>query len=627
MQPADASQHPAQPVDDPAAALTPESDRLGTHGDGDDVEYYDCDDGGPGSSDDPDNAAAAPAAVAAAADPLDGIRPALQATYWQQYLPILLHQRDQLLMEGRSCSLSCSSTAVAPCSEAHVDNSSGPCHTTHGRQHCPEVHEQQPVAHAQPHHSLSAAEQRSHAPPGPGSLPHSSGSPAVEAHSSAATDAAADDTLGPMLGSSSNASCSDRSFKVFHCSACSSLRWHERLLCPGGTQVWVYTQRGVHSVTLPVVTCLTCHQQQKVTPLHLACMPGTPAAWSAAPGSAWFCMLLLRHLDQSTDEQRRLATNSYVDTQYSMWEYSMQLMAIPPAAAVRLHQLPAGMALAQVPLSKDSMRRQLSAAAREMQFLLTRAATLPEQLPGWGTGPRHPCAACLPGRMHLSVDGCCKLQWFKRSGYSLDYKQPDNTRLFVGNAEHTSRIQQVDAELEQHLTPAAQQLRSSVLSASPAQLPADLAAVAAAAVAAGGNADVADGAGAQGGAGSNARARKRARRGTVADGRSGGAGGSSSSSSSMPAEAECSAFQADQVTAPSTKSQVIGQFYSRGRLYHMAATTSSSWWGHWCHCHRLTADHPVDLAWGAVPMACCAPCLVLYSATEACVGALPCCSG
>ena len=91
--------------------------------------------------------------------------------------------------------------------------------------------------------------------------------------------------------------------------------------------------------------------------------------------------------------------------------------------------------------SKDQLRKQLTDALREYQYLDTHVKSLPEALSGYPLGPEEPCGACAgyrvqEGQMHtLHFDWCFKLVLLRWRNASLQYPAPANHRAFVDNAE------------------------------------------------------------------------------------------------------------------------------------------------------------------------------------------------
>jgi hypothetical protein len=237
------------------------------------------------------------------------------------------------------------------------------------------------------------------------------------------------------------------------CPRCGAFTQHSAVDAHPGQPVYVCTLQAMHLLCFQPIRCSSCRYVQYLSPLVAGCMPGTANAMGANRKQGipvWFSMQLLRHADASELEQRRHSNYAYVAAMECVWRSSMQVAGLPANAAMQLPSLPDSLQRDALPLPSDTLRRQLAAALREWRYVDSRAITLQEQLPDYPTGPEHPCAACLPQQMQLSFDMCFKLTLLKRKGYTTDYLQPDNRRVFrLSNAELRQQLLAVDSTMQQ----------------------------------------------------------------------------------------------------------------------------------------------------------------------------------
>jgi hypothetical protein len=241
-------------------------------------------------------------------------------------------------------------------------------------------------------------------------------------------------------------------------------------------QVYLCTQLAMHRFQAPMLVCCSCGSPQQLRPLHIGCFPGRASASGLRPGRedvtpVWFSLDLLQHVDSSTYHKADMSTYSYVEARREGWLLSQQVDGLEDdeGGRVALHELPDSYMQRQLPLTADTLRRQLADAVREYQYAMAALVTLPEDITGWPTGKKRPCAACKSGRCHLSFDMIFKLEWLRRRKYNLSYKQPANSRRFISNSERSDLLEEVDVALQQQrqLTPMA----AAAAAAIPARLP------------------------------------------------------------------------------------------------------------------------------------------------------------
>jgi len=241
-------------------------------------------------------------------------------------------------------------------------------------------------------------------------------------------------------------------------------------------EVYLCTQLAMHRFKAPMLVCCGCGHPQQLRPLHISCFPGTASASGLRPGRAdvrpvWFSLDLVQDVDSSTYHKADLSTYSYVEARREGWLLSQQVMGLVEEEGgwVALHELPDTYMQLQLPLTADTLRRQLADAVREYQYAKAALVTLAEEIPGWPTGKKRPCAACKSCRCHLSFDMIFKLKWLRRGKYTLSYQQPANSRRFISNSERSALLEQVDEALQQQrqLTPVA----AAAAAAIPARLP------------------------------------------------------------------------------------------------------------------------------------------------------------
>jgi hypothetical protein len=313
------------------------------------------------------------------------------------------------------------------------------------------------------------------------------------------------------------------------CPHCHTFTQHTAVDTRPPRTVFLCSLLAIQLLQVPAVQCGSCQHVHHPSPLVLGCVPGTANALGTNKKQGlpvWFSMQLLQHADASEVEQRRHSNYGYVAALEHGWRTSMQAAALPADAATQLQGLPDGFASVELPLPLDTLRRQLAAALREWRYAHSRAITLPEQLPGYPTGPGQPCAACLPQELQLSYDMCFKLTLLGRKGYTTDYLQPDNSRVFqLSNAELQQQLAAVDSTMEQQqraLGPEA----AAALAAPVARVPY---LPAAAATQGGGAAAAAAGSGGSGHAASDA------------------------AEEAAACDAACSQFRADKLAAPASR--------------------------------------------------------------------------
>jgi hypothetical protein len=242
------------------------------------------------------------------------------------------------------------------------------------------------------------------------------------------------------------------------CSSCAQFTQHqpadEQRYTP--QEVYLCTQQAMHSYQAPMMACCSCGQRQRLRPLHVGCFPGCASASGHRAGRddvvpVWFSMDLLQHVDSSTYHKSDQSTYTYVQARQDGWLLSQQVSDLQERGdgSIALPVLPRSYQQQQLPLTADTLRRQLGAAVREYQYAMAQLVTLPEEIEGYPTGQQRPCAACTSGRCHLFYDMCFKLEWLKRKGFTISYQQPPSARRFVGNIRRSQLLEEIDGALQQ----------------------------------------------------------------------------------------------------------------------------------------------------------------------------------
>lgn len=214
-----------------------------------------------------------------------------------------------------------------------------------------------------------------------------------------------------------------------------------------GATVYVITLTACHAIQLPLLGCTTCNQRYYPHPLQLACLPGNTNAYHLQRSDQpllWFHLSLLEQLDSLQFHARLDGMYSITEALHDLWD-RLQPWGTPAeagqAAAGSSSLACSSAAAASGRPSKDTLRKQLTDALREYQYLDTHVKSLPEALSGWPLGPEEPCGACAgyraqEGQMHtLHFDCCFKLVLLRWRGASLQYPKPANRRVFMDNAD------------------------------------------------------------------------------------------------------------------------------------------------------------------------------------------------
>ena len=224
------------------------------------------------------------------------------------------------------------------------------------------------------------------------------------------------------------------------CPKCSATGGHSETGSQAGV-VLVATLAALHEIELRCLRCsnVECRFLFVVKPTQLACMPGSQNAWTLSRTSdikpLWFHMDLLSFLDSHHYHAKSSSLYSFVQVMEEQW-----LRAREMAHSLSSEDGQEGWQPQCLPVSMDTVRRQMGDALREYQHLLTMCDNSVETLglDNWPNNRHNPCSACDPKAMHVHFDLCFGLPMLRRA-YTLKYDQPPNTRLIVPN----SKVQQV----------------------------------------------------------------------------------------------------------------------------------------------------------------------------------------
>jgi hypothetical protein len=337
--------------------------------------------------------------------------------------------------------------------------------------------------------------------------------------------------------------------------------------------VHLCTQLAIHELQVWPVQCSHCQYVHRIGALEFGCLPGTADGFTKQQRGVrfvWFSSDLLQHLDRAIFVEGDQSIYKYVETRQAGWLSNQQVMdlQLPDdsllSAEAALPELPGSYKLQQLPVTADTLRRQLGDAVREYGRIRIVLETLPEQLPGYPHNPRVPCAACLPGEAHISFDMCFKLEQLKRKGFSLGGDDTADQRRFVSHAATIRTLAEIDGTMQQqhYLVPAA----AAAVSQIPARVP-DLCGASSAASEQGEEPRAGSAAG--GGSESTAAAAAAPQ----------AAGGGSSSSSARGAAGSGQEPPATDAPAPGAAATAAGADAAQGAAWACAGT-----------CSRFTAD-------------------------------------
>lgn len=204
-----------------------------------------------------------------------------------------------------------------------------------------------------------------------------------------------------------------------------------------GAKVLVATLTALHDIELRQLRCCSCKGLFMLKPTQVACIPGSMNAWTLSRLKTcgdvplrplWFHMDLLSFLDDHHYHAKSSSIYSFVQVLEAQWLRAQE--ACQGVEATGDGWQPT------LPLSMDTVRRQIADALREYQHLLTMCDNVSEtlQLDGWPNTKHNPCSACDPRAMHVHFDLCFGLPMLRRS-YAIEYQQPPNSRLVVANSE------------------------------------------------------------------------------------------------------------------------------------------------------------------------------------------------
>jgi hypothetical protein len=231
----------------------------------------------------------------------------------------------------------------------------------------------------------------------------------------------------------------------------------------GAATVVIVTFRSAHVVKLQRLACPQCKRYFMPTATQLNCIPGTANGFTLqrtfdiAP--VWFQLELLSFLDAIQYHTKSAAIYSFVQSLVQQWEQQLRYQEAEAFVGNSLQQ--AGSAAGEpspgtaarqpprLPVSVDTLQRNIGQALREYQFIMTRCETATERIDGWPLSARMPCAACVPGSIHVHYDMNFSLALRRRGKYGLDYQQPPNSRLFMKNADVLGFLDQLDKEQQQ----------------------------------------------------------------------------------------------------------------------------------------------------------------------------------
>jgi hypothetical protein len=228
------------------------------------------------------------------------------------------------------------------------------------------------------------------------------------------------------------------------CPSCSAAGGHAATGTRAGTAI-VATLSALHEVELRCLRCSnpSCKALFVIKPTQLACIPGSENAWTLRRTSdvkpLWFHIDLLSFLDSHHYHAKSSSVYSFVQVMEEQWLRAREMGHGLGTEAVQEE----GWQPPSLPVSMDTVRRQIGDALREYQHLLTMCDNVAETLglDGWPNSRHNPCSACDPKSMQVHFDLCFGLPMLRR-GYTLGYGQPPNARLIVPN----SKVQQVVQE-------------------------------------------------------------------------------------------------------------------------------------------------------------------------------------
>ena len=245
-----------------------------------------------------------------------------------------------------------------------------------------------------------------------------------------------------------------------------------------GATVLLGTLLGLHKIQLKPLRCSNedCSTTFLKRPTELACIPGSANGFTLKRTSdqtpLWFHLSLLSFVDSSMYHAKATSVYSVVQTLEGQWLQLLrdeellanmdgiqeQAAAAAAAAAAGEHGLeeaaePAYQA-PKLPVTTDTLNRNLGCALQEYRYLLARCQKRVEEVPAWPLAQHQPCSACIPGRTHVHYDMCFTLRCLRGGNkYTLEYRAPDNRRLFVDNSRVQERIGEIDEQQQEQQPP------------------------------------------------------------------------------------------------------------------------------------------------------------------------------
>jgi hypothetical protein len=240
-----------------------------------------------------------------------------------------------------------------------------------------------------------------------------------------------------------------------------------------GATVLVATCLSLHEIQIKPLLCSNpeCHFTFMQRPTDLACIPGSANGFTLKRTSdlkpLWFHCSLLSFVDSSMYNAKTTSVYSTIKTLEGQWLQllrqeevlnnmdSIQQAAAATAAvaAAGVHELegvakPAHLA-PKLPVTTDTLNRNLGAALVEYRYLLARCQKVAEEVPAWPLAQHQPCSACIPGSTHVHYDMCFTLRCLGNRYTNLHYIPPDNRRLFVDNSRVQESIGRVDEQQQE----------------------------------------------------------------------------------------------------------------------------------------------------------------------------------
>ena len=256
------------------------------------------------------------------------------------------------------------------------------------------------------------------------------------------------------------------------CPQCSSNGPHDSSGAFGAT-VLVATCHSLHEIQLNPLRCSNpeCSFTFMQRPTDLACIPGSANGFTLKRTSdqkpLWFHVSLLSFVDSSMYNAKTTSVYSTIKTLEGQWLQllrqeevlnnmdSLQQVAAATGAvaAAGVYELegvakPAHLA-PKLPVTTDTLNRNLGAALVEYRYLLARCQRVAEEVPAWPLAQHQPCSACIPGSTHVHYDMCFTLRCLGNRYTNLHYIPPDNRRLFVDNSRVQESIGRVDEQQQE----------------------------------------------------------------------------------------------------------------------------------------------------------------------------------